>query len=154
MVKGLKNYLPMIRTKNEILQGIRQNENLNNVFNSWREEQQKEFLDFTSGIKGVKILYDTFFKEIFNPENKPERLETLLSLLLGQKVKIKRILPGDSSRLADESSLLLMDILVELEDAMSIMRNHMSIPDWNLNYYKNMSSSHWTSSAKNCTIRA
>lgn len=154
MVKGLKNYFPMIRTKNEILQGIRQNENLNNVFNSWREEQQKEFLDFTSGIKGVKILYDTFFKEIFNPENKPERLETLLSLLLGQKVKIKRILPGDSSRLADESSLLLMDILVELEDAMSIMRNHMSIPDWNLNYYKNMSSSHWTSSAKNCTIRA
>ncbi len=154
MVKGLKNYFPMIRTKNEILQEIRQNENLNNVFNSWREEQQKEFLDFTSGIKGVKILYDTFFKEIFNPENKPERLETLLSLLLGQKVKIKRILPGDSSRLADESSLLLMDILVELEDAMSIMRNHMSIPDWNLNYYKNMSSSHWTSSAKNCTIRA
>ncbi len=154
MVKGLKNYFPMIRTKNEILQEIRQNENLNNVFNSWREEQQKEFLDFTSGIKGVKILYDAFFKEIFNPENKPERLETLLSLLLGQKVKIKRILPGDSSRLADESSLLLMDILVELEDAMSIMRNHMSIPDWNLNYYKNMSSSHWTSSAKNCTIRA
>lgn len=116
MVKGLKNYFPMIRTKNEILQEIRQNENLNNVFNSWREEQQKEFLDFTSGIKGVKILYDTFFKEIFNPENKPERLETLLSLLLGQKVKIKRILPGDNSRLADESSLLLMDILVELED--------------------------------------
>ena len=154
MVKGLKNYFPMIRTKNEILQEIRQNENLNNVFNSWREEQQKEFLDFTSGIKGVKILYDTFFKEIFNPENKPERLETLLSLLLGQKVKIKRILPGDSSRLADESSLLLMDILVELEDAMSIMRNHMSIPDWNLNYYKNMSSSHWTSSVRNYIIGA
>jgi hypothetical protein len=116
MIKGLRNYFPLIRTKNEILQEIRQKENLNNIFNSWREEQQKDFLDFTSGMKGVKILYDAFFKEIFNPEIKPERLEALLSLLLRQKVKIKCILPGDSSRIADESSLLLMDILVELED--------------------------------------
>ncbi len=116
MVKGLKTYFPMIRTKNEILKEIRQSENLNDVFNSWREEQQKEFLDFTSGMKGVKILYDAFFKEIFNPENKPERLEALLSLLLKQKVKIKSLLPGDNSRIADENSLLIMDILVELED--------------------------------------
>lgn len=71
-------------------------------------------LDFTSGMMGVKILYDAFFKEIFNPENKSERLETLLSLLLGQRVKIKCVLPGDINRIADESSLLLMDILVEL----------------------------------------
>ena len=33
-----------------------------------------------------------------------------------QKVKIVEVLPGDSSRLADEQSLLLMDILVKLED--------------------------------------
>jgi hypothetical protein len=116
MVKGLRNYFPTIRTKNEILQEIRQSENLNDVFNSWREEQQKEFLDFTSGMKGVKILYDAFFKEVFNPESKPERLEALLSLLLKQKVKIKSLLPGDNSRIADENSLLIMDILVELED--------------------------------------
>jgi hypothetical protein len=32
-------------------------------------------------------------------------------------VKIKCILPGDNSRIADESSLLIMDILVELEDS-------------------------------------
>ena len=116
MVKGLKTYFPIIRKKNDILKEIRKSENLNDVFNSWREEQQKEFLDFTSGMKGVKILYDAFFKEIFNPENKPERLEALLSLLLKQKVKIKSLLPGDNSRIADENSLLIMDILVELED--------------------------------------
>ncbi len=106
----------MIRTKNEILKEIRQEKNLNDLFDSWKKEQQKEFLDFTSGMKGVKILYDAFFKEIFNPEIKPERLEALLSLLLKQKVKIKCILPGDNSRIADESSLLIMDILVQLED--------------------------------------
>ena len=51
-----------------------------------------------------------------NPENTPERLNELLSLLLGQSVTIKRVLPGDSTRLADEQSLLIMDILVELAD--------------------------------------
>ncbi len=116
MVRGLKRYFPMIQTKGEILQEIRQKQQLNDLFNSWTKEQQKEFLDFTSGIKGVKILYDAFFKEIFDPESKPERLETLLSLLLKQKVKVKNVLPTDNSRLADESSLLIMDILVELED--------------------------------------
>ncbi len=43
-------------------------------------------------------------------------METLLSLLLGQRVKIKCVLPGDINCIADESSLFLMDILVELED--------------------------------------
>ena len=62
------------------------------------------------------MLYDAFFKEIMNPENTPERLNELLSLLLGQSVTIKRVLPGDSTRLADEQSLLIMDILVELAD--------------------------------------
>lgn len=62
------------------------------------------------------MLYDSFFKEIINPEYTPERLEEFLSLILRQKVTIKTILPGDSSRIADENSLLIMDILVELED--------------------------------------
>jgi hypothetical protein len=35
---------------------------------------------------------------------------------LKQKIKIRAILPGDNSRIADESTLLIMDILVELED--------------------------------------
>lgn len=64
----------------------------------------------------MRILYDAFFKEIFDPETKPERLETLLSFLLNQKVKVKKALPTDNTRIADESSLLIMDILVELED--------------------------------------
>ena len=62
------------------------------------------------------MLYDSFFKEIFDPDSKPERLEELLSLLLEQKVKILTVLPNDSTRIADESSLLIMDIVVRLED--------------------------------------
>ena len=39
-----------------------------------------------------------------------------MSLILGQQVKILQVLPNDSTRIADESSLVIMDIVVELED--------------------------------------
>lgn len=71
----LKDYFPMIRTREEILRDIQQNINLTEMFYSWREEQREEFLDFCTGVKGVKMLYDAFFKEIMNPETVPERLE-------------------------------------------------------------------------------
>lgn len=116
MTNGLKKYFPDIRSREEILLQIQQKEELLLLFQSWTDKQQKEFLDFCSGAKGVKMLYDSFFKEIMNPELVPERLNGLLSLLLGKKVKILNVLPNDSSRIADESSLLIMDILVELED--------------------------------------
>ena len=112
----LKQYFPMIREREDIKQEIYENPKLLEKYREWDEEQQGEFLDYCTGVKGVKILYDAFFKEIMNPENTPERLNELLSLLLGQSVTIKRVLPGDSTRLADEQSLLIMDILVELAD--------------------------------------
>ncbi len=58
-------------------------------------------------------------------------METLLSLLLNQKVKVKKALPTDNTRIADESSLLIMDILVELEDGelANIVTFHGSSPN-------------------------
>lgn len=116
MKKELQQYFPMIRTRQEVLDEIQRHKQLSNIFRGWKVEQQETFLDFCTGVRGVKLLYDSFFKEIINPEKTPERLEEFLSLILKQKVMIKTILPGDSSRLADETSLLIMDILVELED--------------------------------------
>lgn len=106
----------MIRTREEILRDIQQNINLTERFYSWKEEQREEFLDFCTGVKGVKMLYDAFFKEIMNLETVPERLEDFLEVLLQRKVKIIEVLPGDSTRLADEQSLLIMDILVRFDD--------------------------------------
>lgn len=116
MNTNLQQYFPMIKSREKILQEIKRKDNLNATFNSWRKEQQEEFLDFCSGAKGVKILYDSFIKEILNPETVPERLEDLLSLLLNRKVKIIKVYPTDSSRLAEEKALLEMDFLVQLED--------------------------------------
>lgn len=115
MTNQLKTYFPLIRDRKEILDIIYAREELAANFESWSAGQQEEFLDFCSGVHGVKLLYDTFFKEIMNPETTPERLEDFLSLLLQKKVRILEVLPNDSTRIADESSLLITDIVVELE---------------------------------------
>ena len=116
MAKGLKGYFPQIRTRKEVLEEIHQNEICAYQFEQWGDEQKDEFLDFCTGVRGIKMTYDSFFKEIMNPEFHPERLEELLSILLEQRVHIKQILPNDSVRLADEGTLLITDIVVELED--------------------------------------
>ncbi|PXX44772.1 PD-(D/E)XK nuclease-like transposase [Hungatella effluvii] len=44
-----------------------------------------------------------------------ERLSRLLTVIIGQKVTVKQVLPSQSKRLAAEASLIIMDIVVELE---------------------------------------
>ena len=116
MANVLQKYFPMIRTREEVLREIGGNDRLLTVYQSWNKEQQELFLDYCSGQKGVRILYDSFFKEILNPDATPERVEELLSLILEQRVKILKVLPLESPRLGDEQSLIVMDVVVELED--------------------------------------
>ena len=116
MVNVLQQCFPEIRSREAVLREISENENLYLIWQNWNERQQKEFLDFCTGAKGIKILYDSFFKEIMDPETAPERLEELLSLILRQKITILKVLPNDSTRIADENSLVIMDIEIELED--------------------------------------
>ena len=62
------------------------------------------------------MLYDCYFKEILNPEYTPERLSALLSIIIRKKVTVKYQLPNDNTRIGDELSLVITDIVVELED--------------------------------------
>ena len=116
MANKLKQYFPMIWERKELLHLIESDTKKFEVFHDWNEEQQTEFLDMCCGVRGIRILYDSFFKEVMNPEYAPERLNSFLSLLLGRKVKIRSVLPNDSTRITDETSLLITDIVVELEN--------------------------------------
>ncbi|MGL6201600.1 MAG: PD-(D/E)XK nuclease family transposase [Lachnospiraceae bacterium] len=116
MARRLKDYFPLIRSREEVLEEIYANESLHTMYRNWDDKAQREFLEFCSGTRGVKVTYDGFFKEIMNPEYNRERLESLLSVLLGEDVKIKEVLPNDTVRIADEVSLLITDIVVELSD--------------------------------------
>ncbi len=112
----LAKLFPSIRSRDEILADIRREPELYERFFSWEPEVQEDLLDCCSGSKGVKVLYDGIFKEVFHPSQTPERLERLLSLLLGCEVRIEDVLPNDSVRLGAESSLIYTDIMVELQD--------------------------------------
>lgn len=91
MANVLQQHFPIIRDRREVLEEIRSREDLERLFESWRERYQKEFLDYCTGVKGVKLLYDHFFKAVMNPEIMPERLEELLSLIIGEKLLAIRI---------------------------------------------------------------
>ena len=106
MTNKLQQYFPMIRTREEVLNEIESKSRLKNLFYEWTEENQNEFLDFCTGVKGIKIMYDFMIKGILNPENTLERVNELLTLLLGQRVRIVDVLPNDGTRLADERFLL------------------------------------------------
>lgn len=116
MKNKLQQYFPMIRTEGEVLKELRENKRLWETFCGWEEKYQKEYLDICTGVKGVKLLYDTYFKAIMNLDTRPERLNDFLSEILGKKIKILKVLPNESAKIAAESSLLIMDIVVQFED--------------------------------------
>lgn len=76
---------------------------------------QDEMVEFCMGVRGVKVTYDPFFKFIFDTAAHPDRLETLISLCLEQKVEIVEMIPNESKRIVEEGSLMVMDIVVRLE---------------------------------------
>ena len=113
--KTLQN-LFCYRKREEVLAEIQSSWKLNDLFISCNEEQKEAFLDICTGQRGVKILFDSFFKEVFNPEYNPQRLSRLLSLLLKKKVRVLKVLPNDTTRITVEPSFLITDIVVEFED--------------------------------------
>ena len=109
-------YFPMIRTREQILLEIRSDPALNARFEYFSEEARKEFLDMCTGEKGVKILYDSFFRTVMDPELYPERLQAMLSCILGMQIASFHVLDSSSFALGDIKSLVIMDIVVELTD--------------------------------------
>ncbi len=116
MTNKLQEHFAIIRDREEVLNEIYSRRDLIEQYQSWEKEQQELFLDYCTGARGVKILYDQYFKLVLDPEKNPERLETILSLILKQKVKILQVLPNESTRIAAEKSLLVLDIVVLLEN--------------------------------------
>ena len=67
MANNLRDCFPMIQSREEVLKRIDGEKSLRETYHSWKEEERKEFLDMCTGARGVKMLYDGFFKEVMNP---------------------------------------------------------------------------------------
>ena len=62
----------------------------------------------------IKATYDPFFQNLFDPAGHPGRLDRLLTCIMKQPVRVRQVLPREKKRISEASSLLIMDILVEL----------------------------------------
>ena len=98
----------------EALQMIMQNETAWEAFRQLSSEQKQPLLNFFMGKSSLLITYDKFFREIFSPELHPERLESFLTAIMGEEVKIKDTIEREGHSFSEDSSLVIMDLLVEI----------------------------------------
>ncbi len=112
----LPEVLQQPRLRSDVMADIQKDAHTYESFLRLPFDAQEALIDFCMGNRGLKITYDPFFHKIFHPETHPERLSSLISAILKQKVTIKRVLPREGIQLSDGSSLMIMDLLVELED--------------------------------------
>lgn len=78
------------------------------------KEWQERFNDYIKGRKTLPLLYDPFFKNIFNPDIHIGRLSELLSCILCQEVTVLEVLPSESSSFL--GTLIIMDMVVRMAD--------------------------------------
>lgn len=115
-IPGLSDVLGVQCSHQDALKLLMRDPETYQKFQSFPPGEQKKLLSFITGQRGLKITYDSFFQKIMSPELHPGRLESFLSELMGEEVHIERILPREGIRLAEEASLIIMDILVQLSD--------------------------------------
>lgn len=70
--------------------------------------------DFLKGKRSLPLLYDPFFKKIFNPVEREDRLSELVSCLLGQKVTVLEVFPNEDSQFL--GVMIIMDMVVMMAD--------------------------------------
>ncbi len=85
------------------------------IFSKFPLYEQERLTAFIQGARGIRITYDSFFKHIMNPGTHPSRLENFLTALLGEKSKIRQVLPLEGVQMTDAGSFVIMDIAVELQ---------------------------------------
>ena len=78
------------------------------------EEWAGRYEDFLKGKKSLPLLYDPFFKKIFNPTERRDRLSELVSCLLGQKVTVLEVFPNEDSQFL--GVMIIMDMVVLMAD--------------------------------------
>ena len=114
--KKLQRALKEPISRSEALQRIQADPEAYSKFIEFPNEHQEKILEFIQGSRGLPIVYDPFFKKIFNPIEKPERLERFLSCLMKQKIQIIHVIPREGTQMIEKGSFVVMDVLVQTED--------------------------------------
>ena len=105
--------------REEMLQRIHGNPVMLKQFSSFSAKDQERVLAYLCGEKSLQILSDKFFKKILNPEEVPERVESLLSAIYDKPVKILHVLSREGA-MVKEGSQVIMDIIVRIADESTV----------------------------------
>lgn len=81
---------------------------------SYNPEFLTRFEGFIERKATLPLLYDLFFKRLFNADAHRDRLTRLISCILGQEVTIVEILPTQNSQFYE--TFIIMDMIVRLSD--------------------------------------
>ena len=115
-ITSLEDVLGLKCTREAALERLQSSPDSYDKFLTFDSYYQDKLLQFMMGNCGLEITYNNYFKNVLSPSLHKDRVEKLISCLIGQKVKIKQVLPLEGNRLSDGSSLVIMALLVELSD--------------------------------------
>ena len=93
-------------SRDKVLSIINRDPVSKNTFESFSKADQEKILAYLSGEKTLQILYDKFFKKILDPHTHQNRVESLLSSIFGETVKIVRVLPKEGIAITGAEQLL------------------------------------------------
>ena len=107
----------LFKTKNKdlVIRELQSNPEAYGRYRCLTDDLKEQLTGFLCGTKTLPLTYDPFFKKLFNPDIYPERLAGFISSVIDRRVRIKYTLPSEES-LLQGTSLLIMDIVVELEN--------------------------------------
>jgi FtsZ-binding cell division protein ZapB len=103
-------------SEESVLAQIRMSPAVTSLYESFAPETQQKIMDFLTGRRGVEITTDGFFRKVLDPTAHRDRMESLLSALLEQKVRIERVETREGTPLTNDGSFVIMDIITSLED--------------------------------------
>ena len=127
-IKKLKRYIEENSCQTEELeQRLAKNPLLYQGYLALSGEWKRRFQEYMAGKKTLPLTYDPFFKKLFSVDIHSERLSDFISSVLGEKVTVKCMLPNEN-RIVNEASLLIMDMLIELEDGSLVNVEIQKIP--------------------------
>ncbi len=103
-------------SRDKIISVINRDLDTKELFDTFSIDDQEKIIAFLAGERTLQILCDRFFKKILDPLATPERVESLLSAIYGEKVEIVEVLPKEGIVISDGGSQVIMDIIVRLSD--------------------------------------
>lgn len=107
---------PSILSPEQVLDQLKQYPDAYRLYLDLKQKDRQEFLDFCTGQTSLYLCYDTFFHYVFDADVHRNRVERMLSTILGQEIRIMEVLPREGSLMAETGSEIIVDLLVRLAD--------------------------------------